>query len=378
MSKTIRDINQKIKNKKARVVTADEMTRIVKEVGPESAAGKVDVVTTGTFGAMCSSGVWMNFGHSEPPIKISKCWLNDVQAYSGVAAVDAYIGAAQYSDILGEKYGGAHVIEDFVNRKPIVLRAESPGTDCYPGKAVETELTIYDLNQATMSNPRNACQKYAVATNSSSKTLHTYLGQLLPEFGNAAYSGAGELSPVMNDRFFQTIGIGTRIFLGGATGYITGSGTQNSPENEFATLMLQGDLKRMNSRFLKATTFHKYGPTLYIGIGVPIPILNAEIAESTGISDREIETSVLDYSVPSRDRPEIRKVSYAELKSGSIKINGREVKTNCLSSFSRAKAIAYILKQWIENGAFYLSEPVEHLSGKGTARPMREKSPSLV
>jgi len=378
MSKTISDINQKIKNNKARVVTADEMTCIVKEVGPENAAKKVDVVTTGTFGAMCSSGVWLNFGHSEPPIKISKCWLNDVPAYSGVAAVDAYIGAAQYSDVKGEKYGGAHVIDDLVNRKPVVLRAESPGTDCYPSQAVETELTIYDLNQATMSNPRNAYQKYAVATNSSSRTLSTYMGRLLPKFGNAAYSGAGELSPIINDRFFLTIGVGTRIFLGGATGYITGSGTQNSPENEFATLMVQGDLKRMNNRFLKATTFHNYGPTLFVGIGVPIPVLNAEIAESAGISDREIETSVLDYSVPSRDRPEIRKVTYAELKSGSIKINGREVKTNCLSSFSRAKTIADLLKQWIENGAFYLSEPVEHLSGKGTARPMREKFPSFV
>jgi uncharacterized protein (DUF39 family) len=58
-------------------------------VGPEKAAEKVDVVTTGTFGAMCSSGVWINFGHSDPPFKIAKCWLNDVQGYGGVAAVTA-------------------------------------------------------------------------------------------------------------------------------------------------------------------------------------------------------------------------------------------------------------------------------------------------
>jgi len=66
------------------VVTAEEMTEIVKSLGPEKAAQEVNVVTTGTFGAMCSSGVWVNFGHSDPPIKMSKVWLNDVEGYAGV------------------------------------------------------------------------------------------------------------------------------------------------------------------------------------------------------------------------------------------------------------------------------------------------------
>jgi uncharacterized protein (DUF39 family) len=72
MSKTVSDINEKIKEGTVKIVRADEMTKIVQELGPERAAQEVDVVTTGTFGAMCSSGVWMNFGHSEPPIKMTK------------------------------------------------------------------------------------------------------------------------------------------------------------------------------------------------------------------------------------------------------------------------------------------------------------------
>jgi len=372
MKKTIQDINDKIKHKRAKVVTAEEMTRIVRSVGPAKAAEKVDVVTTGTFGAMCSSGVWINFGHSDPPIKIAKCWLNDVQAYGGVAAVDTYIGAAQYSDSKGETYGGAHVIEDLVKGRPVILRAEARATDCYPREFIETELSIYDLNQATMCNPRNAYQKYAVATNSSSRTLYTYLGKLLPRFGNAAYSGAGELSPLINDRFFRTIGIGTRIFLGGAPGYIIGSGTQHSPENEFGTLMVQGDLKKMDPLFLKAASFKKYGPSLYVGIGIPIPVLDAQVAQSTGISDEEILTTVLDYSVPSRSRPVLRPVSYAELKSGVIDIKGVKARTNCLSDISRARKIAEQLKKWIEEGSFFLTEPVERLPRQGTCQPMRE------
>lgn len=84
MSKTIAQINEKIKSHKVCIVRADEMTKIVREIGPERASEKVDVVTTGTFGAMCSSGVFHNFGHSDPPIRMSKVWINDVEAYAGI------------------------------------------------------------------------------------------------------------------------------------------------------------------------------------------------------------------------------------------------------------------------------------------------------
>jgi len=352
------------------------MTRIVRELGPERAAEGVDVVTTGTFGAMCSSGVWMNFGHSDPPIRMSRVWLNSVEAYAGVAAVDGYIGATQPSGQFGIKYGGAHVIEDLVNRKPVILRAQSSGTDCYPRRELETEITIEDLNQAVMSNPRNAYQKYNAATNSSERTLFTYMGKLLPRFGNAAYSGAGEISPLNNDSHFETIGIGTRIFLCGAPGYVVGSGTQHSPSNGFSTLMVQGELKKMSGEFLRAAVFEGYGCTLYIGIGVPIPVLNARIAKNTGISDREIVTAVLDYGVASRDRPVLRKVTYEELRSGVIEIGRNKVKTSPLSSYFMAKKIALLLKEWIDRGIFYLTEPVERLPRQLTCRPMAQKTPS--
>ncbi len=302
MPKTIPEINQKIRNRSVRVVTADEMTRIVGALGAERAAAEVDVVSTGTFGAMCSSGVWLNFGHSEPPIKMTRVWINDVEAYAGVAAVDAYLGVTQASEPLGMEYGGAHVIEDLLLGKPVVLRAVSYGSDCYPLKELVTEITLANLNQAIMSNPRNAYQRYNAAGNSSARVLHTYMGKLLPGCGNVNFSGAGELSPLINDPDFATIGIGTRIFLGGGIGYVTGSGTQHNPDAQFATLMVQGDLKQMSAEFLKAAVFQGYGSSMYVGIGIPIPVLDAAIARKTAIADRDIETNVMDYSVFSRSR----------------------------------------------------------------------------
>ncbi|MEM3589561.1 MAG: homocysteine biosynthesis protein, partial [Candidatus Bathyarchaeia archaeon] len=93
---------------------ADEFTEFAKSVGIEKAAKEVDVVTTGTFGAMCSSGAFLNFGHADPPIKMKRCWLNEVPAYAGLAAVDVYLGATSPSEDRGIEYGGGHVIEDLV------------------------------------------------------------------------------------------------------------------------------------------------------------------------------------------------------------------------------------------------------------------------
>jgi len=158
--RTYEEINAKIKRGDAVVVTADEFISHVAENGLEAPAKEVDVVTTGTFGAMCSSGAFLNFGHSEPPIKMSRCWLNDVPAYKGLAAVDAYIGATAMSESQGFEYGGGHVIEDLVGGKEVHLRGEAYGTDCYPRRSIETTVTLDDLNQATLINPRNAYQHY--------------------------------------------------------------------------------------------------------------------------------------------------------------------------------------------------------------------------
>lgn len=156
VERTIEQINEKIRDGSVNVVTAEEMTSLVQELGVEEAARQVDVVTTGTFGAMCSTGVFLNFGHSDPPIKMQKVWLNDVEAYTGIAAVDAYIGATQLSDTRGMDYGGSYVIEDLIAGKEVTLKSTAYGTDCYPRKQVETQITLDDVNTATMVNPRNA------------------------------------------------------------------------------------------------------------------------------------------------------------------------------------------------------------------------------
>ncbi len=376
MDKSIELINQRIQEGSARVVTAEEMPLLVRELGEEGALREVDVVTTGTFGAMCSSGAFFNFGHADPPIKMERLWLNDVEAYGGIAAVDAYLGATQQSTTREDTYGGAHVLEEFVAGNVVELRAISRGTDCYPRRTITTEIQIEDLNQAIMCNPRNAYQRYNAATNSTDRTLFTYMGMLLPHCGNITYSGAGVLSPISNDPALRTTGRGVPIFLGGSEGMIVGEGTQHSPGSAFGTLMVSGDMKQMRQEFMRAAVLHGYGVTLYMGVGVPIPVLDLDIVRSTAVTDADIHTNIIDYGIPQRDRPSLRPVTYAELKSGRIELNGEEVKTSSLSSFRKAREVAEELKRWIEKGDFTLSLPTRRIDGRKVSRPMRETTRS--
>jgi len=377
VQKTFQEINQKIRDGKVVVVTAEEVIDIVKKRGPMEAARHVDVVTTGTFAPMCSSGAFINFGHSVPGIKAAQVWLNNVPAYAGLAAVDCYVGATEpcLEDPLNKvhpgefKYGGGHVIQDLVAGKPIHLKATAYGTDCYPNRGIEKEISLKKLTQATLCNPRNAYQNYNCAVNLSDKTIYTYMGTLRPNAGNANYCSAGQLSPLMNDPYYMTLGVGTRIFLGGGQGFVVWHGTQHKPRvrrtrkgiplTPAGTLWVMGDLKKMSPRWLVGVSIQGYGCSLAVGLGLPIPILNEEIVQFTAVSDDEIFTQIVDYG---KDYPQGMskshgKVSYGELKSGTIRVNGKEVPTVPLSSVVRAREIAETLKKWIQKGKFTLGEP---------------------
>ncbi len=368
--KTIKEINEKIRKGDAVIVRADEMPEIFEE-NPKRATREIDIVTTGTFGVMCSSGAFLNFGHSNPPIKMQKAWLNEVEAYTGIAAVDVYIGATQPSIDRGLEYGGGHVIEDLVSGKEIELNATAHGSDCYPRKKVQTTITIDDLNQAVMFNPRSCYQKYNAAMNSTNTLLHTYMGTLLPDGRNINFAGTGEINPLVNDPERETIGVGTNIFLCGAQGIVTGEGTQNSPSTCFANISTKGNLKEMSDRFIAGASITGYGASLFVGIGIPIPILNERIAEKTAIRNENLTTNILDYGIQQRDRPIIEEVTYAELFSGKIRINEKKVKTSPLSSLNKSIEIMDTLNEWIHEKEFYLSEPVQALPNDSTVKPMK-------
>jgi uncharacterized protein (DUF39 family) len=378
VKKSYAEINARIKAGEAVVVTAEEMIDVVEKEGPVEAARKIDVVTTGTFSTMCSSGAFFNIGQTLPTIKAAKVWINKVQAYAGLAAVDIYLGVTEPNEddplnkiYPGEfRYGGGHIIEDLVAGKKVFLEAKAYPTDCYANRKCKKEMTLADFPNALLCNPRNSYQNYNCAVNFSERTIYTYMGTLKPQCRNANYCSAGEMSPLLNDPYYRTIGLGTRIFLGGGIGYVTWNGTQHNPgiprsrngtpRRPAGTIMVQGDLKQMSPKWLRGVSIQGYGCSMAVGLGIPIPILDEEMAMFTGVSDKDIFTQIVDYGHDYTNgiQRNYGEVNYAALRSGEIEVAGKKVPTAPLSSRVKAVEIAEILKKWILDSKFELGEPV--------------------
>jgi len=391
--KTYEQINDRIESGKAVVLTADEIMDYVDKKGLAAAAEEVDVVTTATFGPMCSSGCVLNFGHSKPKIRMSEAWIQDVLVYTGLAAVDVYLGATQLRhndpanmDYPGEfRYGGGHVMEDLIAGKTLQLFALSYGTDCYPLREIRTYFTIDDLNQAIMLNPRNCYQNYNVAVNGSDKTIYTYMGTLEPNRKNANYCSAGQLSPLLNDPYYETIGVGTKVWMAGATGHVYAEGTQHAgggdrtpggiPKGGSGTLALTADMKQMRREFVRGASFRGYGVSFSLGVGIPIPILNEGVLKRTCVRDRDILAPVVDYSddYPQNTGKVLCHVNYEQLRSGQIEVEGQDIAVGSLSSYHKALEIANLLADEIRRGDFNLAEPIQYLAKDTKMKPLLVK-----
>jgi L-aspartate semialdehyde sulfurtransferase len=381
--RTIAEINDKISHQRAVVWTVEELKARVAEIGVTQAAKTVDVITTGTFEPMESSGAMINLGHTDPPIKIRQCWLDGVPAYAGFGAVDLYLGATQVGEAAdGEEMrekGGGYVIEDLIAGKPVHLRALGQVTDCYPRSSFETTITRDTINQFYLFNPRNLYQNFIVGVNGGERPLFTYLGPLQPRLGNAVYSNPGAIAPLLNDPDLQLVGIGTRIFLGGGIGYVAWEGTQHfplqrrlpnrTPIGPAATLALIGDAKQMNARWVRGCHFKSYGPSLMLGVGVPLPVLHEEVVARCTVQDQDLVAPVVDFSIPRRVRPTFGLVSYSQLKLGRITIDGKSVRVAPLASLFLSRQVAIELKQWIEAGTFTLTEFVAPIPAEQIFRP---------
>ncbi|MBF2028499.1 MAG: homocysteine biosynthesis protein [Oscillatoriales cyanobacterium C42_A2020_001] len=375
--RTIAEINDKITRRSAVVWTVEEAKVRVAEVGTAQAAKEVDVITTGTFEPMESSGAIINLGHTDPPIKIRQCWMDGVPAYSGFGAVDLYLGATHVGESAeGEEVrerGGGHVIAELIAGKPVHLRALGQVTDCYPRASFETTITKDTINQFYLFNPRNLYQNFIVGVNGGDRPLYTYLGPLQPRLGNAVYSNPGAIAPLLNDPDLQLVGIGTRIFLGGGIGYVAWEGTQHfplqkrlpnrTPIGPAATLALIGDAKQMDARWVRGCYFKSYGPSLMLGVGIPLPVLDEAAIAHCAVQDADLVAPIVDFSIPRRVRPTFGLVSYAQLKSGRIGIDGKTVRVAPLASIYLSRQVALELKHWIEAGKFYLTQPVAAIAG---------------
>jgi putative methanogenesis marker 16 metalloprotein len=293
-SRTLSQIKQKIDNGEATVLTAEEISDLVRE-GNEPEFDDVDVVTTGTCGIMSGTAAILHIKVGEPGSfkKASKILLNGVPGFPGpcpnewLGSVDLIIYGTSHS-IYDDDYGGGFLFQDIVKGNEIEVEMESIN-----GEAIETNVTIDDMGTAQMIGTRLAFKNYTAFVNPSAESVPSIFNAVNMEgpFQGLSFSGCGELNPLQNDPHMRIIKGGAKVLLCGSEGLVLGQGTRSSQEKP--NLMISADMRQMNPLYVGGFKTAA-GPEVFNSVAAAIPILNEDILKDTFITNKEIKLPVAD------------------------------------------------------------------------------------
>lgn len=366
MNKTYAEINKKIKTGKAQILTAQEAKTLIKEKGLQYFTENIDVVTFASFEMHTNALIYLSFGQTDPLIYFSEVYINNVPAYP-TGPTDIALSCVAFSEENPE-YGGAHVLEDLIRGKDIHLKATGRNLEVFTNKEFETWFNLKNLNHGKLFLNQAIIQNNIVATNSGEKDINSPMGTLIGKLENSTFNSSSYLNPLMNDPYANLIGIGTKIWIAGTAGLIVGTGSHHNPlqkRNEHGLPIGPGiilsaiaDIESMNSKWIRGGFIKSYGPVLYIGIGIPLPVLNEEVAKYISVTDDKIHSTIVDFSIPRRTKPTFGQCTYSELRTSTVIINKKPTLSAPLSSMAMAIEICNELKDTILQKNFLLSEKI--------------------
>lgn len=294
--RTIPEIQAKIDAGEAVVLTAEEIGAKVR-AGEEIRLEDIDVVTTATRGIMSGTYAVFSFKVSEPDsfVKASKVLLNGVPAVVGpcpnerLGVLDLIVLGTAHSET-DPRYGGGHLFRDMVEGKSITVDVTTSGGDFF---SVETRLS--EMPFARLYATRHAFKNYRAFVNPGKEAIKTIF-HALPfegEFRELTFCGCGELNPIQNDPKLETIGIGTRVLINGAEGFVTGQGTRSAPDNPNLTGF--ADLRNMNPEYMGGFVTSA-GPEIINTWAVPIPVLSRKMLGNILQLDSQIPLKLVDLA----------------------------------------------------------------------------------
>jgi putative methanogenesis marker 16 metalloprotein len=297
MTRTIAEINERIKSQDAVVLTAQEVCDIIRD-GEELALKDVDVVTTATRAIMSGTYAVLSFPMAEPGtfVRAEKVWINGVPACIGpcpnerLGIIDLMIYGTSHSKDKPD-YGGGHLFRELVEGKMVLVEVETSD-----GQSLTKAIRLNDIPYAQILSTRNAFKNYVAFVNPRNAPLQTIFNAL--EFparlSCATVSGCGQLNPIKNDPKLETIGIGTRILLNGAKGFVIGTGTRSMPSRP--NLLGLADMHQMSPEYMGGF-ITSAGPECIGSWAVPIPVLNESILENILLQDRDIALPIMDVNI---------------------------------------------------------------------------------
>ena len=291
--KTMREIDEKIRNGSAVVYTAEEFKRLVRE-GADITAADVDVVTTGTCGVMSGTAAILSVPVAAPGTfeRAERAWLNGVPCMPGpcpnerLGLVDLIVSGTAHA---GAGYGGGHLFRDIVEGREIEVVVEAAD------RSIEAKVTLDDFSYARLFTTRSAYRNYTAYLNTRPTRVTTIFSVtgLQGPCREASVSGCGEINPLQNDPLGLAVGAGTPLLLNGSAGLVTGEGTRSTPERPNLTAI--GDMAGMQPRYMGGFRTSA-GPECITSLGVAIPVLDDRQVAGLRVLDEEIALPVADIN----------------------------------------------------------------------------------
>jgi putative methanogenesis marker 16 metalloprotein len=175
-----------------------------------------------------------------------------------------------------------------VEAKTVLVDIE---TDC--GSSLQAEIGLDEMPYARLNGSRHAFKNYSAFVNAGSEIVNTIFHSrgFAPFCSEATFSGCGLLSPLKNDPLLESIGVGSRVLINGAQGFVSGTGTRSSRERP--NLSGSADMHRMDPEYMGGFVTSA-GPECICSWAVPIPIISNSILEEIARQDREIALPVND------------------------------------------------------------------------------------
>lgn len=308
-SKSIAQINERIRRGDAVVLTAQEVREVVTS-GQDLTLKDVDVVTTATRAIMSGTYAVMSFPIGEPCLftRAEQAWINGVPAGIGpcpnerLGIIDLMVFGTSHSKNR-PGYGGGHLFRDLVDGSDVQVEVETQG-----GKSFTKEIGLKDIPYARIFSTRNAFRNYVAFVNPGNAPLPTIFSALAfpPNLTCATVSGCGQLNPIQNDPKLETIGIGTRVLINGAQGFVIGTGSRSMASRP--NLLGLADMHLMNPEYMGGFVTSA-GPECIGSWAVPVPVLSENILENIKKMDKDIRLPIMDVNA----RQAICETSYEDV-----------------------------------------------------------------
>ncbi|MFM2079635.1 MAG: hypothetical protein RLZZ219_317 [Cyanobacteriota bacterium] len=353
------------------VRTAAEYRALVAAAGLEEAYRRTDVVVAADAEFTDQASLLLHLGPSDPPIRVRRFRLGAVEGIGGHGNTDLMVPIGQ---------GGAAALSDLLAGESLPLILSGEPTRQQPRLELETRLDLEAIGAGRLLLHRGISENGVVAVSSRDGSVSTPWGTVLGPLTTALHScgGAGSIGLTMPG--LSLLGPGSPLLVAGSIGWVSGAGSGHQPQprrqasghalSPGAAAAVEVDLHGLDRRWLRAWRMAGGGSGLLVAIAAPVPLINGVVARQAAIGDDRLEAPVLDFGIPRRVRPSFGSVSYAQLHSGALDLQGRRLACAPGHSPRLAAEISACLVERLQQGRFPLRLPLQPLPQRPALRPL--------